>query len=218
MPGEALESGTANNGISPPSNPGNPPLAFYIGHWQSKPQAAASSVVLEDGRTVRSTETDLQIEEQPPGALGSRRSLSSPQPGPTTNNVNPESELGLTEPIGLATSLDYYQLHWFWIVVSVILFQAVFLVAMILLVFRHPIQGWTLVYGNFAYHLVPFTILTWGFLMLSRFHATLGQISEKILKFPREQHRRWLIAIGWSLFAMSVMLNIVRPWAVPSHF
>ena len=141
MSGEALESGPANNGISQPSTPRIPPLAFYIGHWQSKPQAAASSAILDDGQTVSPAGTDLQLEEQTPGGLHSRTSLPSPQPGPTTNNVNPESEFALAEPSGLATTLDYYQLHWFWIVVWIILLQAMMLVAKVLVTVRHPIEG-----------------------------------------------------------------------------
>ena len=218
MPGKALESGLANDSIAPPSNPRLLPLAFYIGHWQSRPQAAASSAVLNDGQTVRPPGTDLQLEEQTPGGLRSRTSLPSPQPGPPTNNVNSESEFALAEPIGLATTLDYYQLHWFWIVISVILFQAINLVTKILLEFRHPIQGWTLVYEQFAYHFFPFTIFTWGFLMLSRFHATLGQKVEKILKIPRGKQGRWLIAIGWILLFMSVLFNMVEPLLVPALF
>ncbi|KAI4231760.1 MAG: hypothetical protein LQ349_005401 [Xanthoria aureola] len=216
LPGEALESGLANNGISLPSNPRLPPLAFYIGHWQSKPQAAASSAVLDDGQTVRPAGTDLQLEAQTPGGHHTRTSLPSPQPGPTANNVNSESEFALAEPIGLATTLDYYQLHWFWIVVCIMLLQAMTLVAKVLATVRHPIEGWKLVYEPLTIYIGLYSVLTWGFLMLSRFHATLGQKVEKTLKISREKQERWLLVIAWSLVAVFLLLNltlyIVQLW------
>lgn len=96
------------------------------------------------------------------------------------------------------------------------LLQAMTLVAKVLATVRHPIEGWKLVYEPLTIYIGLYSVLTWGFLMLSRFHATLGQKVEKTLKISREKQERWLLVIAWSLVAVFLLLNltlyIVQLW------
>lgn len=204
VPADAMESGLASNSISPRSHPRKSPLALYIGHWHSKTQAAARSPITDDRPP---------LEEQALEGLLSTTSGPSPQPGLTTNNMTSDSGYALAEQIGVVTTLDYYQLHWFWVVVSTIFGGAILSVLTVLLKFRYSIHAGPVAIAIFVvYFFAPFIICTGGFLMLSRFHASLGRKVEKTLKIRRERQRTLMRLLPWCWFAASMVYMIQQTW------
>lgn len=158
------------------------------------------------------------MEEQAVGGLHSRTSRTSAQSSPTTNNLNSSNGYALAGPMGGATTFDYYQLHWFWIVVLTILGGAVVMVTAVLSRVRNVIEAWTVLINPLLFLFCPSIVLTGGFLVLCRFHATVGQKVEKTLKIRREKQRELLRILAWCWFGVIMVYNILQPWLGPSFW
>ncbi|KAL8993034.1 MAG: hypothetical protein Q9169_006645 [Polycauliona sp. 2 TL-2023] len=122
LPDEASESGFSDESSPVQTHQRKQQLALFIGHWQPTTQSElrAGSATLDNVRTISRTGTDLQNEEQVVGGLHSRQSPTPTQSGPTTCDPSLGETSTSGERRGPDSTLDYYQLHWYWIVVLTI--------------------------------------------------------------------------------------------------
>ena len=200
-----------SNSSPSPSDQNNLNLAYYIWHWQPKTQTArfVGPAITDHVQTVRRTGTDIQMEEQGVEGPHSRRPRSPTQSSPTTNNLDHSNGDALGGQMVEGTTFDYYQLHWFWIVVPTIFGGAIVAVVKALVFVDHAVDGLPAVVDPLLFLVFPSIVFTGIFLVISKFHTKLGQKVEKILKIPRERQRRWLRISAWCSFGLIMLWNII---------
>ena len=135
----------------------------------------------------------------------------------TTPNANDTSSAAASNPRSLFRSGTYYRLEWFWLMVSMIvvlitemvvfeIFLSVLLVVSntaIVVLWRQMLIKCGLIIASTTFYACAFVVLT-------EFHAPLGNLLERYLRLDRRFQRRCLrVAACTYLFGFFILLTLI---------
>ena len=153
------------------------------------------------------------MEEQVVGDLH----LRSPQTsGPTSNGSHPNADSNVDGQMDPNSTVNYYQLHWFWVVILIIISGAAVPGILVLTFLDKVIDGWTMILFPLEFIYLPTFVLTAGFVLLSRFHGTLSRRIEKRWAISGERQRKGLRILSWGWFGATLLFNTFRVGSIYS--